>query len=142
MVSLSEFRSDTRSIQDGAWIRVNEAAYGDLDIMTRGFTDEFIDAQNARLSKAAEPYGGDRTRIPNGEQRRINATLLRDFLVLDVRNLLNGDEPVSVEAFHAMLFDAAFVRLARACWDAAARITARSAAQMEAASGNSSPLSP
>jgi hypothetical protein len=141
VVSLAEFRADTRAIQDGAWIRVNEAAYGDLDIMTRGFTDEFVDAQNARLAKAAEPYGGDRSRIPNAEQRRINATLLRDFLVIDVRNLMNDGQPVEVEAFHALLFDPAFTRLARACWDAASRVTARSQAQMEAAAGNSQPHS-
>ena len=140
MVKLSEFRSDTKSIQDGAWIRVNEAAYGDLDIMTRGFTDEFIDAQNARLSKAAEPYAGDRTRIPNAEQRRINASLLTDYLVIGVRNLMDGETEVAVEDFHKMLVDPSLNRLARACWDAAARVTARSVAQVEAAAGNSSTL--
>jgi hypothetical protein len=137
MVSLSEFRSDTRAINDGVWIRVNEASYGDLEIKSRGFTDDFVDAQNTRLGKAAEAYNGDRTRLPNSELRKINASLLEDFLVLDVRNLTDGDQVVPVAVFHTMLYDPAFNRLSRACWEAASRVTTRSEAQIKAASGNS-----
>jgi hypothetical protein len=137
MVELSEFRTDTRAINDGVWIRVNEAAYGDLDILSRGFTDDFVDAQNARVTKAAEPYGGERTRVPNSEMRTINASLLEDFLVLDVRNLRDGERVVEVAQFHMMLYDPAYNRLARACWEAAGRVTTRSEAQVKAASGNS-----
>lgn len=139
MVDLSEFKTDTRAINDGSWIRVNEALYGDLEILTRGFTDDFVDANNARMGKAAQDYGGDRTLIPNSELRRLNASLLEDFLVLDVKNLKRGETAVTVADFHAMLYDPAFNRLARACWDAAGRVSTRSMAQLENARGNSLP---
>jgi hypothetical protein len=141
MVDLSEFRTDTKAINDGVWLRVNEAAYGDLEILSRGFTDDFVDAQNARIAKAAEPYGNDRTRVPNSLMRQINASLLEDYLVLDVRNLKNGEADVEVGAFHMMLYDAAFNRLSRACWDAASRVTTRSEAQLKSAVGNLPPRS-
>jgi hypothetical protein len=138
MARLSEFRVDSRAIADGAWVRVDEALYGDLDILTRGFTDDFIDAQTARLARAATPYGGNQEKIPNAERRKINASLLRDFLVLDVRNLLDdADQPVSVQAFHGMLDDPAYYRLARACFEAAGRVSSQSEDQLRHALGNS-----
>lgn len=143
MAKLSDFRSDTRAIQDGAWVRVNEAIYDDLDIRTRGYTDDFVDAQTARLTRAAEPYGGDRDRIPNAIRRTINANLLREFLVLDVRNLADDDgKPLTQEAFLLLLDNPAYHRLSRACFEAAGRVTTQSAAQVEAAVGNSAPASP
>lgn len=139
MARLRDFRSDTTAINDGSWVRVDEALFGDLDILSRGYTDAFIDAQAARERKAAEPYAGDTTRLPNAVRRSINATLLRDFLVLGVRNLLDdNDEPVAVEAFLDMLDDPACHRLTRACWLAAGRVNAMTAAQVDTALGNSS----
>jgi hypothetical protein len=138
MAKLSMFTSDTRAINDGTWIRVNEALYGDLDILTRGHTDEFIDAQNARLRQAAQPYNNDPDRVPNAVRRDLNASLLRDYLVLDVRNLVDDDDaPVSKDQFIAMLDQPDYSKLARACWDAAARVTALSKEQLDAAKGNS-----
>ena len=139
MVSITEFRTDTRAINDGTWIRVHEGAYGNLEILSRGFTDEFIDAQTARVAKAAELYGGNKERIPNSQLRSINASLMEDYVVLDVRNLTDEKgEPVSVKDFHSMLYQPGYGRLARACWEAAAAVSNRSQAQMEAAVGNSS----
>jgi hypothetical protein len=138
MVSITEFRSDTRSINDGDWVRVDAARYGDLEIFSRGFTDEFVDAQNNRTGKAAEAYVGDKTRIPNSELRKINASLLEDFLILDVRNLTDdAGIAVTVDTFHSMLYEPQYSRLARASWEAAARISTRSMAQLDAARGNS-----
>jgi hypothetical protein len=138
MARLQDFRSDTRAIADGAWIRVDEAMYDDLEILTRGFTDAFVDAQNRRLAKAAQPFNGDQTRIPNAVRRAINAGLLKDYLVLGVRNLLDEhDQPVTLEAFLEMLGDPAYARLARACFEAAGQVSVKSAEQLEAAAGNS-----
>ncbi len=135
---LSEFRVDTHALNDGIWIRVSEATYGDLEILSRGFTDEFIDAQGATLTRAAERYGGERTRIPNSDMRILNADLLRRYLVIDVRNLTDDNgEPVSIAEFHQMLSDQAYGRLARACWEAAGRVSTQSLSQLDAASGNS-----
>jgi hypothetical protein len=138
MAKLSAFRSNTRAIADGAWVRVNEALYDDLDILTRGYTDEFVDAQTLRLQRCAEPYQGDQTRIPNAVRRGVNAGLLRDFLVLGVRNLLDDDgSEVTRDEFLAMLEDPAYYRLNRACFDAAARVTTQAGDQIKAAEGNS-----
>lgn len=136
MVELSEFKTDTKAINDGVWIRVNEATYGNLEILSRGFTDDFVDAQSARMTKTAEAIGCPRDQIPNSKLREVNATLLEDFLVVDVRNLLTKGEPIPVSDFHAMLYDPAYNKLSRACWDAASKITTRSAAQLENARGN------
>lgn len=138
MAKLSAFRSDTKSIQDGMWIRVDEMLYDDIEILTRGYTDEFVDAQTARLARAAIPFGGDQARLPNATRRQINAQLLREFLVLDVRNLKNDDgTDVTIGDFLDLIADPAYYRLSRACFDAAARVTAQSADQLAAAVGNS-----
>jgi hypothetical protein len=137
MANLNEFQTDIRAISDGAWIRVSEA-YGDLEIQTRGFTDEFTDARTARLIAAAEAYNGERERIPNAEGRRINAGLMAEFIVIGVRNLYDKDgEPVTLEQFHQLLHRQEYSRLLRACWEAAGRVNARSLAQVEAAAKNS-----
>jgi hypothetical protein len=140
MALLSDFRVDSRAINEGKWVRVNETLYEDLEILTRGFTDDFIDAQNARLAKAAEPYNGDQTRIPNAVRRQVNAGLLRDFLVLNVRNLWEDAEKtqaVPVQDFVAKLGDQDYNILARACWEAAGRVSAERGALLKAAVGNS-----
>jgi len=137
MANLKEFQSDIRAINDGIWVRVNEA-YRDLEIQVRGFTDQFHDARTARQIAAAEGYGGDEKRIPNDVQRRINASLMQDFLIIGVRNLDNGDgQPVTIEQFHELLFQPDYGRLSRMVWDAAGRVSARSMAQVEAAAKNS-----
>ena len=138
MAQLTDFVTDEKAINEGMWIRVNPALYDDLDIFSRGFTDEFVDAQAARLRKAR--IDGDLTEgeaLPNAMQRQINAGLLRDYLVLDVRNLNGPDgSPVSVADFTAKLGELSYTRLARACWEAASRVTARTAKANADAVGN------
>jgi hypothetical protein len=142
VAALRDFRIDTRAIQDGAWIRVNESLYGDLEILTRGFTDEFVDANKQRTKHLASRYGGDSDRIPNADMRELNASLLREYLVLDVRNLTDDDgEVVKAAEFHGLLGDPAYGQLARACWDAAGRVSTQSAEQLEGAVKNSHRLS-
>lgn len=137
MAKLSAFRTDVRAINDGIWITVDERLFDDLQIQTRGFTDEFLDAQAARIQAAADRHEGDRARIPNAEMRRINAGLVREFLVLGVRNLQHDDErPVTLDEFLAMLDRAEYARLHQACWKAAGKVTTRTAAQLETAAGN------
>lgn len=138
MVKLSTFRSDTRAINDGVWVRVDERNFGDLEVLSRGNTDDYIDAAADRWAKAAEPYGGDRSRIPNSEGRRIAASLLEDFLVLDVRNLTDDDgNVVDVQAFRAILYEPAFQKLFDACWQAVRKVNTRSDRQMGEAEKNS-----
>lgn len=138
MAKLSDFRSNSKAISDGVWIRVNEGLFGDMEILTRGFDDRFIDAQNSRLKKAAGKYANDRERIPNSEHREINATLLQEFLVLDVRGLEGDDgNPIDIKSFYVLLHDEDYSALTRACWEAAQRVTSMSQVQLEEALGNS-----
>jgi hypothetical protein len=90
-----------------------------------------------RTQHLAESYGNDATKIPNAEQRRLNASLMEDFLIIGVRNL-HGDngEPVSLEDFHALLYQPDYNRLSRVCWEAVSRVSSRSIAQIEAAAKN------
>jgi hypothetical protein len=138
MAKLSSFLIDTRATADGAWIRVNEALYDDLEILTRGYTDEFVDAQAARQRKARMDLTlSENDPLPNAVARKLNASLLRDFLVLDVRNLTADDgSAVTIEEFHAMLDQPEAQRLARACWDASAKASVRTKEQADAALGN------
>lgn len=138
MAKLASFLTDNRAINEGQWIRVSEALYDDLEIFTRGFTDAFVDANAARTRKARlELQIGEAEPLPNALAREINASLIRDFLVLDVRNLTDDkDQPVDVQTFHAMLGQPNAARLARACWDAAAKVGQRLTAKVEADVGN------
>lgn len=138
MARLKDFRTDTHALTDGVWIRVNESLYGDLEIMARGFTDDFVDARNARMKKAAKRYGQDETQIPNAELRDINASLLRDFLLMNVRNLEGDDgNPVPFVEFSATLTDPSYSQLAKACWDAAIKVSSLNVEELEDAVGNS-----
>lgn len=135
MAKLKDFRTDTQAINDGVWIKVG-AEFDDLEILTRGFTDQFFDAQEARLERAAQAYGGDRAKIPNAERRTVNASLLEDFLVLDVRNLDDEGKPVSKEDFYSMLYTPQYGMLARACWSSAGKVSSMSAEKLKVALGN------
>lgn len=141
MAKLSDFRSDSKAISDGLWVLVDEVMFDDIEILSRGYTDEFIDAQNAMIRKWARRYNGDKERITNAEYRDINATLMREYLVIDVRGLNNDDDkPVTVTEFHEMLFKNEYTKLARAVWEAAGRVTMRTDSQRLAAEGNSRKL--
>lgn len=137
MAKLANFRVDTRAINDGAWIRVGPE-YDDLEILSRGFTDDFLDAQEARLQKAAQAYNGDQAKIPNGERRSINASLLEDFLILDIRNMVDElGKVVEIKDFHSMLYEPDYSMLSRACWLSAGRVTNTSAEKLKSQLGNS-----
>lgn len=139
MANLKEFRTDVRAINEGTWIPILEFGF---EIQVRGLTDGYWDARTLRMQKAAEAYGNDEKKIPNAEQRRINASLMEDFLIIGVRNLLGDDgEPVSVETFHKLLYQEDYQRLSRMCFDAAAKVSTRSIAQLEYAEKNSQPAS-
>ena len=139
MASLSDFRTDTKAIRDGMWVRVDPARYGDLEIFTCGFTDEFLDAKNELELAAADRLNVPRDRpLPNAEQRQINAELLERFLIKDVRNLTDEkDQPVTVAQFHRFMYLQEYNRLSAAAWQAAGRVSNLSAKQLEQALGNS-----
>lgn len=138
-MELSEFATDTHAMKDGLWVLVDPAKYGELEILACGFTDEMIDARAEMEHGAAERLNIDlarNERLPNAEQRRINATLLERYLVKDIRGLTNKGEPVTVQEFHRLMYLPGYENLSAAAWQAARRISTTTASQMETARGN------
>ena len=142
MVKVSEFITDPKAMSEGMWVRIDPAKYGDLEILSCGFTDEMLDARSELEWSAADRLGVDRTRLPNAEQRHINAQLLERYLIRDVRNLEDDEgKTVTVEQFHRMMYQQGYEQLSSAAWQAARRISTTTAKQMESALGNSLKLS-
>ena len=139
MAKLSDFTTDVKAVRDGMWVRVDPARYGDLEIFTCGFTDEFLDAKNELEMAASDHLNIPSGRpLPNAEQRKINAELLERFLIKDVRNLTDeNDQPITVQQFHRFMYLLDYNRLAGAAWQAAGRVSNLSAKQLESALGNS-----
>jgi hypothetical protein len=136
MAKLSAFKTDSKAIHEGEWIRVGEE-YDDLDIRTRGFTDAYFDAQAAKQRKAAVGFGGDVSKLPSALRRQINIECLLAHVVLDVRNLQHDDgRNVTFEEFKEMLRDPDYGELLSACFKAASMVGQRRAADLEDAAGN------
>ena len=138
MAKLSDFVTDPRAMLDGMWVRVDPAKFGELEILSCGFTDEMLDARAELEWAVADRLGVDRNRLPNAEQRQVNATLLERYLIKDIRGLEDDDgKPISVEQFHRFMHQPGYENLSNAAWQAARRISTTTAKQMESALGNS-----
>jgi hypothetical protein len=136
MARLAGFRVDARAIEDGDWVSPGEE-YDDLEIRTRGFTDAYYDAQNAKLRRASISVGGDVSKVSNARQREIRIECLIAHCTLDVRNLTGTDgEPVKFEAFCEMLRDPTYGELVVACIRAAALVGRVKEAEIMDAVGN------
>ncbi|WP_249202702.1 hypothetical protein [Gluconobacter cerinus] len=137
MPKLSDLKIDSAAVNDGVWVEIEQ--FPGLKIRTRGYTDQFVDAQNRRLAQAAEKFRNDVTRIPNSVRRQLNAGLLTEFLLLDVDGLYSDDaetQKVGIEDFKALLANPDYGRLARACWEAASLVATGAVQQTEDAVGN------
>ena len=107
MAKLANFkRNMTKAIDSGEWVRVGDE-YDDLEIMTRGFTDEYTDMRNALLRRTAtQKYRGDASKITTAEGRDITVDCLEAKCLLGVRNLVDdAGQPVVMPAFLKMLRD-------------------------------------
>ena len=142
MAKLSAFKTDSRAINEGEWVRVGEE-YDDLEIKTRGLTDAYFDAQAAKQRRAAVGFGGDTSKLPTALRRKINIECLGQHVILDVRNLEDDvtGQPITVERFKALLEDADYGDLVTACFKAATQVGQRRAADLEEAAGNSEAVS-
>ena len=136
MAKLSQLKQDHAAITEGEWIRVGDE-YDDLEILTRGITDLYLDAQAAKQRRAAVGFGGDVDRLPVAIRRKINVECLIAHVVLDVRNLTDdAGQPVSFAQFKELLHDRDYTPLVSACFLAASQVGRRTAADIEEASGN------
>jgi hypothetical protein len=131
MAKLSTFKTNSRALKEGEWVRPGEE-YGDLEILTRGLTDTYFDAQAARQRRAAVGFGGNVDKLPVAIRRAINLDLLIEHVVLDVRNLEHDDgTKVTFDQFTQMLRDPDYAELATACFAAASLVGRRRAVDVE-----------
>lgn len=122
MVKLLKLRRDAQKVQDGEWIRPGEE-FEDLELKVRGYTFEFTDARAERFRAAARKYGGDINKVKGKESHAIVVSTIRDYLLLDVRGVLDQDgNPVPVEVFGQLLGDLNYQLLVKACIDAAGQV--------------------
>ena len=135
MARLSAFKIDSKMVESGDWVRVGEE-YDDLEILTRGFTDQ------AKLRKAARGFGGDTAKLPISVSRALLVESLVQNVILDVRNLKDdAGQPVLMPAFVALLRDPDYAELVAACLKAASRVGLAKADDLADAVGNSAPPS-
>lgn len=140
MVSLSAFRQNSTAIQQGEWVSPGEE-FGDLEIRTRGFTDQYFDAKAALERKAARRLGVEVIALPAAELRAITIECVQRYLVLGVRNLVHDEgtqagEVVSTEQFQEFLANPDLAELTVAVLKAAARVGRARKADLDDAVGN------
>ena len=136
MASLNKFKIDSKRVADGDWISPGEE-YDDLEIKTRGFTDEYTDARNSKIRRASALYNNDPARIPTAVSRAITVECMIKYVVQDVRNLKDANEqPVNFAQFCDMLLDPDYYDLVVACIKAAAIVGVQRAADKADAEKN------
>lgn len=136
MAKLSSFRVDSKAVEEGEWISPG-SEFDDLEIKTRGVTDAYNDARNAKMRRAAVRYGGDLAKIPSAVTRGITVESLLDHVLLDVRNIDDDSgNPVSFAQFAEMLHSPDYIDLVVACLKAAAIVGLSKANAIEDAKKN------
>lgn len=120
MAKLSGFKVDAAAHKEGAWVQPGPE-YGDLEFLTRGFTDEYRDAMAARQRRAAVGFGGDVTKLPASIRRSIMVDCLTKFVTRDVRNLEDDNgQPIDFATMCPLLSQPAYDDLLSAALQAAA----------------------
>jgi hypothetical protein len=137
MAKLTAYKSDLKKMNEGTWVELPDD-FGDIQILTRGFTDAYMDARQARMRRAATKFGGDLNRIPQAEVRAILAELLVQHCVLGVRNLEDQDgNPVPFDLFCELIQEEAYKDLYGACLAAANIVSNEREADLAEAKKNS-----
>ena len=137
MARLSAFKVDSNLVETGAWVSPGEE-YDDMEIRTRGYTDTYYNALNARNRRAAVGFGNDVVKLPNEIRRDIQIDCLIKHCLLDVRNVVDDDgKPVDFARFCDMLRDKDYSQLVVASMTAASLVGRQVAQDKEDAAGNS-----
>lgn len=140
MAKLSDFAVDADAIKDGEWVRLG-GDYDDIEIHTRGLTDQYWDTTSAKQRKMAQGFNGDTEALPVRHRRDINTRAFIEHCLLDppVKNLFHDDartKEVTGEEFRKMLLDPRYQKLVAACYAAARRVGQNIDSDMDAAAKN------
>jgi hypothetical protein len=134
VAKLRNFRQDSAAIESGEWVVLPE--WDNLRIKTRGFTNTYKDSIALRRRRAAQSLGGDESKIPAGIMRALLVEGLISHLLLDVADLEGEDgEPVTFDAFCALLRNPDYEQLALACIEAAQMVGRQRTWDAEEAAG-------
>lgn len=100
MAKLSTLRVDSRAIDQGEWMALDDDVLPGAEVLTRGYTDAYSDSRSAKLRRAATMYHGDSAKIPAATTRSIVVEALIDHCLIDVRGLTDdNDQPLSFGQF-------------------------------------------
>lgn len=136
MARLAAFKVDSHAIENGQWVSPGEE-YDDMELMVRGLTDSYFDAQASRLRRASFAYAGDTTKVPSAVQKQIRAECLVQHVFIDVRNLIGDNgEAVTADQFRSMLVNPDYSELVVAVIKAASRVGRGAAEELADAQGN------
>ncbi len=136
MAELKSFRVDAEARQNGAWVRVGDE-FDDLEVKVRGLTDRYHDSVAARSRSAARSLGGDTAKLPSAIARTIVINALCEHVILDVRNLKDGDHEIGVEAFKLLLQQEEYYDLVLAVLRATQQVGIARQDDLKEATGNS-----
>jgi len=132
MAKLSRFRTDSRAIDEGEWITLDE--WDGIRILTRGWNDDYADAQARQQRQAALGMGGNTDRLPSAIKRKINVECLIRHVLRDVDNLTDDDgRKIEFAEFCDLLRNPDYADLVLACFAAASQVGQRRSFDIEEA---------
>ena len=131
MANLKAFKVDSKAIETGQWVRVDDA-YDDLELLVRGYTDAYTDYRARKSRRVAAMYGGDVNAIPSAKAREILVDALVEHVIRDVRNLSDeAGNPINFDQFVTLLRDPDYHDLVVAVIRAAAKVGTANAVDLE-----------
>ena len=122
MARITAFKINSKAVETGEWIRLGEE-FDDAEVLTRGYTDAYTDAHQAKLRRAAKSMNGDATKLPIAVSRGLLIESLLQHVVLDVRGIQNADgSNTTMAQFADYLRDPDYATLLAAVLGAAGRV--------------------
>ncbi|MBP2302520.1 hypothetical protein [Azospirillum picis] len=134
MANLASRKRSSTAYTAGVWKRPDPDM--DLQILTLGMGDDYLDMQAAKQRKAAKGFGGDTEKLPAAMKRKINIECLIACCIRDVKFKDDDGNDVSFEEFLEFLRDPEYPDISNAAFTAATMATADREADAEEAEGN------
>lgn len=134
MESLDHLLIDEDVSTAGRWVQPDPDH--PMRIKTRGFTDEYFDAQARMQRSAAKGFNGDTERLPNAMKREINAKCLLKHSLVDIENCVIGGKALSIDEFGDLIQTERGKKLLGLAFTAAGMAHEANTAEAKEAEGN------